>query len=145
MKNQLLKTILLLLTFTFVIASCKKHIEGPRGEQGTAGHGIDPNQYYTISLTQADTAWKAKGNVWESVLWVPEITADIIRQGEVIVYLQKDSAWHCLPHQVGDLFTQYSIVEGRINLKLLATHSSSTIDKPGTIVFRVVVVSSGIL
>ena len=144
MKNHSIKIILLPIAFICFFVSCKKNTEGPRGEPGIPGKSIDANQYYTISLTQNDTAWKANGNVWESVLRVPEITSKIIQQGEVIVYLQKDSSWQCLPKQVGDLFTLYSKVEGKIYLKHLATHGSSIVERPGNMVFRVVVFYSGI-
>lgn len=102
-----LKAAALLFTAAIVTTSCVRVVDGPAGPQGPAGQNgnanvisinyeVFDNNWYDVGTPGADDYFLALD------LDVPEITADIVNSGLVLVYYRPDnqSPWFALPYTV---------------------------------------------
>jgi hypothetical protein len=157
MKNQikfltLASIAMLALSFTFT--SCKKGDTGPAGPQGSNGtngtNGKDGNANVKNSNIFVNAnEWVYTVGQCKVTKLVPEITADIVNKGMVMVYWEGATAgsWDALPATYagtnGTVETYgYTIEPGKLHL--LVTFNANVTLPAGTILssnFKVVLIS----
>lgn len=141
MKKQFRKLVCLLpLPLLFLFNTCTKSVAGPKGEPGTAGKNGNLKQTYIGPFTQPASSWSFDGSRWNSIIYVSEISSDVISKGEVRVYMLVGSEWWSLPYAVGNLFTQMSIEKGLVHLLRSKIHDGPPA-QPVATNFRIVVFS----
>jgi len=135
------------ITFVVVVISavcfflsCKKNVAGPKGDPGADGAKGNVVQSHTKSFVHPTSAWTKIEFEWESVLYVPEITKDVLMRGEVKVYMQVGNDWYDLPYAEGLFYTKCRFVQGLVYLTYYNTHSTIP-ERPAAKNFRVVVLT----
>lgn len=136
MKNYNSKLIaLLLVALSLNFSSCKKAEKGPAGPQGAPGKDGNANVKNLTIFVNANE-WVYKPGTFEVTKLVPELTADIINKGAVMVYMGDTGSWEALPATNVDpdgfaVTFNYIIEAGK--LILYGTYNSSVTMPAGTI------------
>lgn len=123
MKNYKLKLMALaILTLSLSFSSCKKGDTGPAGAQGANGKDGNANVKNLTVFVNANE-WINKSGESEVTKLVPEITADIVSKGAVMVYMEGSGSgsWEALPTSSADasglvLTIGYAIEAGKLHL-----------------------------
>lgn len=116
-------TALTLLGLTLSLGSCKKET-GPAGAQGTAGKDGNANVKNSTIFINANE-WIYAPGICKVTKLVPELTADIIDKGAVIVYSEGSGSgsWDALPTSSAQtnglvLTYGYNMQVGKLNLEV---------------------------
>jgi hypothetical protein len=138
MRYPYIKTICFIISlFVLGFSSCKKNVAGPKGDKGEAakkGNAKQSQRQFTVQ----SSSWTTNGGWWSANVYCPEITTDVIAQGEVKVYMKIGTEWWALPYAVGDTFMHQSIESNYIHLEYSKIHGGPP-PKPLETTFRVVV------
>jgi hypothetical protein len=143
-------TPLIALALTFTFSSCKKGDTGPAGPQGTNGtNGKDGNANVKNSTIFVNAnEWVYTVAQCKVTKLVPEITADIVNKGMVMVYWEGATAgsWDALPatYASGNGVEAYGYTIEPGKLHLLVTFDANVTLPAGTIPnsnFKVVLIS----
>jgi hypothetical protein len=131
------------LVLFILFSSCKKNVQGPKGDQGTAGKDGNSDITYAAIITQPSNAWDTiiddAITDWESLIIVPEITLNVLKNGTVKVYCNVDDAWWPLPYTYDEVVTQGTFTQNTIKLNVSNMHGE-TPERPDTQKYRVVIV-----
>ncbi len=122
------------------LCSCKKYVAGPKGDTGTPGKSGNAIQ---STRSFQPLSWTFNGAWWNTSINVPEITDNVIANGEVEVYMQINDQWWALPYAVGDVFMQMSIEKNWVRLKYSKIHDGPPA-QPSGVNFRVVVTAPAV-
>jgi hypothetical protein len=129
MKNYNSKLIaLLLVAVSVTFSSCKKGETGPQGPSGKDGNANVKNLTIFVNANE----WVNKPGVSEVTKVVPEITADIVNKGAIMIYTEGNNSgqWEALPTTWPDpsitVALGYTIEAGKL-------HLSATFDVNGTL------------
>ncbi len=128
-------TALVALILSFSLSSCKKE-EGPAGPTGPAGAPGNANVKNMTIFVNANE-WVYKPGLCEVTKLVPEITADIVNKGAVMVYTEGTTtgSWDALPTTSAGanltLAFGYTIEAGKLHLYV--TFDSNTTLPGGTL------------
>lgn len=135
------------LTLTFSLSSCKKAETGPQGPQGAQGPAGNAN-VKNLNIFVNANEWVYKPGICEITKLVPELTADLISKGAVMVYSEGDAngSWDALPSTSTSanltLAFGYNIEVGKLNLYV--TFDSNSTLPSGTLQnsnFKVVLIA----
>ncbi len=122
----------------FAFSSCTKHVAGPKGEPGTDGKKGNlkkTERTFTVSASSwVNTGW------YNAKVYFPEITNDVLKKGDVEVYMKIGTQWWSLPYGVEDVFMHHSIEFEYINFEYSKIHGVPP-TAPGDRTFRVITYS----
>ncbi|MBL7931857.1 MAG: hypothetical protein JNL60_08145 [Bacteroidia bacterium] len=130
-----MKKIVFLLT-VLIFSQCKKYVAGPQGdpgEPGKKGNAKQSNRNYDM----IPSFWTFNGSFYTANINVPEITDNVITNGEVTVFMKVNDQWWKLPYAVGDIYMQLSIEKGFVKLKYSKIHDGPP-EAPGMLSFRII-------
>lgn len=139
MKSNLLT--ILALSLLFVFSACKKkEIPGPQGPNGVNGTGGNANTASGALFVVNSADWKINGSVLEFIHLSPLLTAKVVNEGSVKVFMEHSNAWWELPNATGDLLMQAGFSEGKLRLTFADIHGGVP-ESPETANFRLVTLS----
>jgi hypothetical protein len=140
----MIKLIRFSLTFVlfFVLTDCKKkEIPGPQGAPGVNGTGGNASTSSSDLFVINSADWKLNGSVLEYIYSSPLITAKVVNEGGLKVFMQLSNVWWELPNSTGDLLMQCGFSEGKVRLTFTDIHGGVP-EAPETANYRLVTLSS---
>ena len=130
------------LILFFVLTDCKKkEIPGPQGAPGTNGTGGNASTSSSDLFVINSADWKVNGSVLEYIYSSPLITAKVVNEGGLKVFMQLSNVWWELPNSTGDLLMQCGFSEGKVRLTFADIHGGVPA-APETANYRLVTLSS---
>jgi hypothetical protein len=126
------------LTALLLLGSCTKQTAGPQGAQGLPGKDATISSSY---FTVPSSAWKYASDslTWQTVVFNPLITEEIISKGVVKIYVQRSTSWWELPHmEEREIVTQFGVEAGQIQLETFPLHGGAP--KPVDQTFKLVLI-----
>lgn len=122
----------------FAFNSCTKHVAGPKGEPGIDGKKGNLKKTER-TITVSASSWVSTG-WYNTKVYCPEITNDVLKKGDVEVYMKIGTQWWSLPYGVEDIFMRQSIEFEYLNLEYCKIHGVPP-TPPGDRTFRIVTFS----
>lgn len=122
------------------LAGCTKQVPGPKGDPGTPGQQGNATMT-SIPVTIEASSWSFNNVYYSRVLFIPEITREVVNSGDVKVYMKVNSQWWCLPYGVGDIFMQSTFQENNLVLRYTKIHDGPP-PSPGKVDIRIVIFSN---
>ena len=136
-RSLKIKTLFLVVSFMLsALSACKKDVAGPKGDPGVPAK-MGNSKQSDRSFTIYPSAWTFDGVRYSTLVYFPEISNDVLTQGEVKVYMKIGTEWWSLPYGVGDVFFHKTIEYQYLHILYSKIHGSPT-SAPGQITFRVV-------
>jgi len=133
----------------FIFTGCTK--TGPRGATGATGatgpQGPQGNANVIPSAPFTVSSWSASGATYTASFTSNDITSDIVDNGMVMVYKSYGTSgaprWSPLPDVDGNVSTVFDFYDGGFQI-YVQTSDGSMPPFPGSVTFRMVVVSSAL-
>lgn len=136
MRFYYLKITTALLFFFVLVSGCTKNVPGPQGDPGEPGKNGNAKQTQVNSVSISSNTWLSEDGGWTAWIFTQDLSNEVIKSGDVEVYMQIDNVWWALPYAVGDVFTEFRIEQGRIVLRCFKIHDGPPA-QPATRNFRV--------
>lgn len=132
-------SLIVLVCVAVFLCRCTKQVPGPKGDTGAAGGNGNAKHSTTVVFNHPASAWAPSEDNWETVIFVPEITEQVLSGGKVKVYVQINDLWWPLPHEASETFTQFTLRNGFIKLFCERLHGNTV--KPVSANYRVTIVN----
>jgi hypothetical protein len=124
----------------FLMTSCTKDVEAPKGAKGIAGHNAT-NTVVFFSVPSASWSVGANSLTWEATVSEPQITQDMVDHGIIKVYMQRSTSWWELPYTENrEAHTQFGVQAGKLHFIRSESHGAA--EKPDDHSFKLVMTST---
>jgi hypothetical protein len=129
-----------IICLTLLLVNCTKVEKGPKGDTGAAGQNA---KVETEVFLVTSTSWSASTDSlqWNTSVAASKVTANIVNNGSMQVFVLKNNVWTSLPFLEEDLYTVFTYAQGVVNLIRSDSHGTYP-PRPGTEQYKVVTLSA---